>query len=896
LLPQRHPGRKPPGEIQLRSNNFNEARMSEVNDGTATPRLAAAVVDAQAARPRILLVDDQPARLLAYESILEGVGVECVRALSGTQALERLLKQEFAVILLDVSMPEMDGFEAARLIREHPRFERTPIIFVTGVHVSELDVLKGYEVGGIDYIAVPVVPEILRSKVALLVELYRRRAQLQQLNRDLEVARAQLEIAHARAVAEGQAQLRAREERYRAIFEHPTELTVVLEAVRSAAGEIVDWRYMDANLNALKFLNLSREALLNRRLSETLPDRAERLIPLCARVLVERTPCRYESAARGQVFLMCLFPIGENTVVSSAIDITARSEAEREAQRLLHQDRAEKEWLTAVLNSMNEEVYFTDTQRRYTYANPAAMREFGHTLITGVELHQIVGKLEVLRPDGTPRPLEEAPPLRALAGEVVRDEEQIVRIPRTGELRHRQVSSAPVRDAGGTIIGSVSVVRDVTEQKKIYADLQARDARSTALVKLGDEFRSLTSPSDLAFAAARILGETLGVSRCGYGTIDVAQETITIERDWCAPGIASLAGVLRFRDYGTYIDELKRGETVVCADARTDPRTSATAAALEAISACSLVNMPVVELGGVVALLFLNHKSPRTWTDDELAFIRDVAERTRIAVERRRSEQAVAHDLKDTRLLRDLAARLVADDDASLLFDEILAAAMTITEADGATIQLLDPDTDELTCVAKRGLDRELTSQSTALVSRDGAPLGMLSTHWWHIRALGERELRFLDLLARQAADLVERMRAQQKLRASEQRLRDVDRLKDEFIAVLAHELRNPLVPIRNGIELLKSAREKPALVDDIRPMMERQLGHMVRLIDDLLDVSRITSGKIELRRQRVTLSSVVTSAVEANRAAIAAGSSISCSISPIRSGRWMSIPRGSRK
>ena len=96
----------------------------------------------------------------------------------------------FALILLDISMPEMDGFETARFIREHPRFERTPIIFITGIHVSELDTLRGYEAGAIDYIAVPVVPEILRSKVALLVELYRRRAQLENLNRDLETARA----------------------------------------------------------------------------------------------------------------------------------------------------------------------------------------------------------------------------------------------------------------------------------------------------------------------------------------------------------------------------------------------------------------------------------------------------------------------------------------------------------------------------------------------------------------------------------------------------------------------------------------------------------------------------------------------------------------------------------
>lgn len=150
-------------------------------------------------RPSVLLVDDQPARLLTYEAILSGVGVDCVRALSGKEALDKLLRSSFALILLDVSMPEMDGFETARLIREHPRFEHTPIIFVTGVHVTELDSLRGYEVGAIDYISVPIVPEILRSKVALLVELYRRRAELERLNRDLENTRARLE-------AEGQRQ------------------------------------------------------------------------------------------------------------------------------------------------------------------------------------------------------------------------------------------------------------------------------------------------------------------------------------------------------------------------------------------------------------------------------------------------------------------------------------------------------------------------------------------------------------------------------------------------------------------------------------------------------------------------------------------------------------------
>jgi len=127
-------------------------------------------------RVNILLVDDQPARLLTYQSILSDLGQNLVLAHSGTDALDKLLREEFAVVLLDVSMPEMDGFEAAQLIHAHPRFEKTPIIFVTGIHVSELDRLRGYKAGAVDYVSIPVVPEILRSKVAVLVELYCKRA------------------------------------------------------------------------------------------------------------------------------------------------------------------------------------------------------------------------------------------------------------------------------------------------------------------------------------------------------------------------------------------------------------------------------------------------------------------------------------------------------------------------------------------------------------------------------------------------------------------------------------------------------------------------------------------------------------------------------------------------
>ncbi len=153
-------------------------------------------------RVNILLVDDQPARLLTYQSILSELGQNLVLAHSGREALEKLMREEFAVVLLDVSMPEMDGFETAELIHAHPRFEKTPIIFVTGIHISELDRLRGYKAGAVDYVAIPVVPEILRSKVAVLVELYCKRHELRQLNRILANANKQLSEANLTLQAE----------------------------------------------------------------------------------------------------------------------------------------------------------------------------------------------------------------------------------------------------------------------------------------------------------------------------------------------------------------------------------------------------------------------------------------------------------------------------------------------------------------------------------------------------------------------------------------------------------------------------------------------------------------------------------------------------------------------
>src|SRR5262252_10248396 len=133
----------------------------------------------------ILMVDDQPGKLLSYEVILAELGENLIKARSGKEALEQLLKFDVAVVLMDVSMPELDGFELADIIRQHPRFQNTAIIFISAVHLSDVDRLKGYQRGAVDYISVPVIPELLRAKVSVFAELHRKARQLELLNLEL---------------------------------------------------------------------------------------------------------------------------------------------------------------------------------------------------------------------------------------------------------------------------------------------------------------------------------------------------------------------------------------------------------------------------------------------------------------------------------------------------------------------------------------------------------------------------------------------------------------------------------------------------------------------------------------------------------------------------------------
>jgi signal transduction histidine kinase len=134
----------------------------------------------------ILMVDDQPAKLLSYEAILAELDQNLIRAHSAKEAMEHLLGQDFALVLMDVNMPDLDGFALANMMREHPRFRTTAIIFISGVHLTDTDRINAYRLGAVDYISVPVIPEILRAKVSVFVDLYRKTCLLERINASLE--------------------------------------------------------------------------------------------------------------------------------------------------------------------------------------------------------------------------------------------------------------------------------------------------------------------------------------------------------------------------------------------------------------------------------------------------------------------------------------------------------------------------------------------------------------------------------------------------------------------------------------------------------------------------------------------------------------------------------------
>ena len=423
--------------------------------------------------------------------------------------------------------------------------------------------------------------------------------------------------------------------------------------------------------------------------------------------------------------------------------------------------------------------------------------------------------------------------------------------------------------------------QDVTERKQAEAALREKEARHEFLLALSDALRALTDPVAVQAEASRVLAEHLGLSRALYCEVETRADGnyYVARRDYHAAGVPSVAGAYRAANFGVSVmEELSAGRTVAVADIDTHMGlTEAERSAFWAAGIQAFVAAPLIKDGRHVALFAVHHVTARAWPAHDLSLIEETAERTWSAVERAKAEDAFR--ASDARL----QLALEAADMGTFAWD----AQRDETEPDGRMLSLfgLPPGGRLNLAVALETLihpdDRAPYAQAVA-AAMDPAGDGTLrhdirvlhadgSLHWVTVTAqmVFDGNPRRAVRLVGMAADISDRKFSEAALRLSEEQLLESDRRKDEFLAVLAHELRNPLAPIRTGLELIRLGSDSRDAVERVRRMMERQIGHMVRLVDDLLDVSRITSGKIQLQRGVRQLASLVQNALEANRAAV---------------------------
>lgn len=438
-----------------------------------------------------------------------------------------------------------------------------------------------------------------------------------------------------------------------------------------------------------------------------------------------------------------------------------------------------------------------------------------------------------------------------------------------GSLHWVQINGRVKTDDSGAVTRLVGVSHEITERRRI-------EMRRVALLTLGDGLRQMTDPADMSYLASEILGTTLGVSRAGYGIIDPLRETITIERDWNAPGTDSLAGTLQFRDYGSYIEDLKRGQTVAIADARLDPRTRENSAALEAIHARAVLNMPIVEKTGFVALLYLNHEAARQWPNDDLAFVRDVADRTQAAIERRNAElslerlaESLEHQVEERTRERDRTWRnsqdllaVVGNDGQFLAVNPAWSTILGWQPDDLVGRDHIDfshpDDRDGSRAAHQRARAGMLRQYENRVRHQDG------SYRWvsWVASAEGDR-------IYASGRHITAEKEAEEQLQAAQEQLRQAQKMEavGQLTGGLAHDFNNLLTAISGGLELmqirLKQGRsnEIDKYLDAAQQASKRAAALTHRLLafsrrqtldPRTTDVNRLIAGMDDLLRRSV--------------------------------------------
>ncbi len=316
--------------------------------------------------------------------------------------------------------------------------------------------------------------------------------------------------------------------------------------------------------------------------------------------------------------------------VTAALDVTERRRAEEEARRLLSSLQVEKERLARLIDSITDEVWFADTEKRFTIINAAAIGELGIGFSSAFTVEELVNATHVYRPDMTPRPVEEAPPLRALAGEVVRNQEEVVRKPSSQELRYRLVNATPVRDAEGDIVGAVSVVRDITERRQAEGDLVKVNRILKALSESNRALVRTTDESTYLDEACRIVAEDCGYSMVwiGYAENDEVRSVRPVASAGFEDGYLETLNITwadAERGRGPTGTAIRTGRPCLCRNMLTDPSFIPWRGAAIARGYASSVVLPLVADELPFGAINIYSAEPDSFSEDEVRLLTDVA-------------------------------------------------------------------------------------------------------------------------------------------------------------------------------------------------------------------------------------------------------------------------------
>ena len=439
--------------------------------------------------------------------------------------------------------------------------------------------------------------------------------------------------------------------------------------------------------------------------------------------------------------------------------------------------------------------------------------------------------------------------------DIVHDDGRIVRL-----LEY----AAPLLDEHGRSRGAVGAFVDVTDRRRA-------EVRDSFLVALDDALRASDDPAAIMIAALRLLGTRLDADRSAYADVEADGNRFTIPHEHTRGEVGpSLVGTWSLSAFGDRaVRELRAGGTLVVHDVIGE--LGATTAFTTVGIASSIVGSTLRD-GRLVAMMAVHCATPRTWRPEEIELVEIAANRCWESIARARAARVIEASERRYRVVADAMPQLVWTADADGVVDYYSARARAYHGIEVGTWQpMVHPDDLHPTVAA---WERALRDQEPFAFEHR---LRMADGHYrWHLSRAepiaptpgSDERVRWIGT----ATDVHELRETQERLRVQEEQLRDVDRRKDEFIAILAHELRNPLAPLRTGLDVLRLSHDAAGAVARVRPMMERQVTQMVRLIDDLLDVSRITSGKIQLQPEPTLVAQLVRDAMEGHRAALDIG------------------------